>query len=90
LEEHISASTQNQALSALLFLYRHVLNLALGPIDSVRARLFQHVLNRGPNAVRGPLDERCFLFRLGPAFARRFILAWTLSNYAWSRSNRAT
>jgi integron integrase len=43
LEEHISASTQNQALSALLFLYRHVLNLELGPVDSVRAKPSQHV-----------------------------------------------
>jgi len=43
LEEHISSSTQNQALSALLFLYRNVLNLELGPVDSVRARPSQHV-----------------------------------------------
>jgi hypothetical protein len=27
-KEHVSASTQNQALSALLFLYRHVI---IGP-----------------------------------------------------------
>jgi hypothetical protein len=33
LEEHISASTQNQALSALLFLYRQMLDLELGSID---------------------------------------------------------
>jgi site-specific recombinase XerD len=26
-ERHVSASTQNQALGALLFLYRHVLNM---------------------------------------------------------------
>jgi len=31
LEENISASTQNQARSALLFLYRHVLNDDLRP-----------------------------------------------------------
>lgn len=29
----VSASTQNQALSALVFLYRHVLQAPLGPID---------------------------------------------------------
>ena len=40
---HISASTQNQALSALLFLYRNVLILELGAIDSVRAKPSQHV-----------------------------------------------
>ena len=32
LEEHISASTQNQALSALLFLYRNVLSQAAEPV----------------------------------------------------------
>jgi integrase len=29
---------QNQALSALLFLYRQVLNQDLGPIDALRAK----------------------------------------------------
>ena len=43
LEGHISASTQNQALSALLFLYRNVLSQELGPVDSVRAKPSQHV-----------------------------------------------
>jgi site-specific recombinase XerD len=43
LEEHISASTQNQALSALLFLYRNVLIQELGPVDSARAKLSQHM-----------------------------------------------
>lgn len=37
-ERRVSASTQNQALSSLLFLYRRVLNIELGPIDAVRAR----------------------------------------------------
>jgi integron integrase len=34
----VAASTQNQALGALLFLYRDVLKLELGPLDAVRAR----------------------------------------------------
>src|SRR5713101_3680911 len=34
-ERHGSASTQNQALCALLFLYRHVLDLTLGWLDNV-------------------------------------------------------
>jgi len=35
----VSASTQNQALSALLFLYRHVLDQELNqPIDAIRAK----------------------------------------------------
>jgi integron integrase len=39
LKEKISASTQNQALSALLFLYRHVLHREIGNLgDVIRAR----------------------------------------------------
>ena len=38
-EKNVAASTQNQALSALLFLYRHVLKKELeGPMDSVWAK----------------------------------------------------
>jgi hypothetical protein len=37
-EEHVSASTQNQALSALLFLYHQVLEVQLGRVDAIRAR----------------------------------------------------
>ena len=36
-DEHVSASTQNQALSALLFLYRHVLGREVGELELVRA-----------------------------------------------------
>jgi len=38
LERNVAASTQNQALSALLFLYREVLNQPLESVDAVRAR----------------------------------------------------
>lgn len=39
LKEKVSASTQNQALSALLFLYRFVLKKEVGKLDSlIRAR----------------------------------------------------
>jgi integron integrase len=37
-DRHVSASTQNQALGALLFLYEQVLDIKLGPLDAVRAR----------------------------------------------------
>ena len=39
-EEHASTSTQTQALGALLFLYRHVLNVPLDYMDiqDIRAR----------------------------------------------------
>ena len=43
-EGHVAASTQNQALSALLFLYRHVLQQDLPWIDDVvRARQPKHL-----------------------------------------------
>src|SRR5947207_3506725 len=39
-QQHVSASTQNQALSALLFLYREILRIDIGPIDAPpRARM---------------------------------------------------
>ena len=34
-DRHVSASTQNQALSAVLFLYRAVLGITIGPVDAV-------------------------------------------------------
>ena len=38
-ERNVSASTQNQALNALIFLYKKVLNIDLtDPIEAVRAR----------------------------------------------------
>jgi integron integrase len=50
-ERDVSASTQNQALGALLFLYRHVLQRDLGELDGVvRARVPERlpvVLTRG-------------------------------------------
>lgn len=36
--EHVSASTQNQALNALVFLYKQVIQKELGSIEAVRAR----------------------------------------------------
>ena len=37
-KERVSASTQNQAFSAILFLYKQVLGVELGNIDAVRAK----------------------------------------------------
>jgi integron integrase len=42
-ERHVSASTQNQSLGALLFLYRDVLRLELSGLDAVRARRTQRL-----------------------------------------------
>ena len=39
----VAASTQNQALAALLFLYRHVLGVDLQNIDAVRAKKPKHL-----------------------------------------------
>lgn len=39
----VSASTQNQALSAMLFLYRNVLDLPLGTIDAAHAKPSRHI-----------------------------------------------
>src|SRR5262245_5141135 len=39
----VAASTQNQALAALLFLYRDVLQTAIGLLNAVRARRPQRV-----------------------------------------------
>ncbi|WP_416666794.1 integron integrase [Egbenema bharatensis] len=57
-EGQVSASTQNQALSALLFLYRHVLNQDLGALDAIRAKRSNYlptVLTKGE--VRSVLDN---------------------------------
>jgi integron integrase len=43
-QRHVAASTQNQALSALVFLYRHVLHQELSfDIDAVRAKRSQYL-----------------------------------------------
>jgi len=40
---HVAASTQNQALNALVFLYTQVLGLELGRLDAVRAKRPKHL-----------------------------------------------
>lgn len=42
-KEHVSASTQNQAFSAILFLYKNVLGVELGNIDAVRAKRVRRI-----------------------------------------------
>ncbi len=41
--EQVSASTQNQALAALIFLYRHVLDKPLGKVKAFKAKHYQHI-----------------------------------------------
>lgn len=49
-DRHVSASTQNQALNALLFLYHEVLNKSIGYVDGIvrakRPRRLPVVLTR--------------------------------------------
>lgn len=58
-EDHVSVSTQTQALSALLFLYRKVLDREVGELgDVVRARPPSHVpVVMTPAEVRGVLAQ---------------------------------
>ncbi len=48
-DENVSASTRKQALNALVFLYRDVLDQSFGD-------LIAHVMRRDIDAVRSPLD----------------------------------
>lgn len=42
-DKKVSASTQNQAFNALLFMFRYVLKKEMGRVDSIRAKATQHV-----------------------------------------------
>ena len=42
-DQKVSASTQNQALNALVFLYKNVLKKDLGIIDAIHARRSKHL-----------------------------------------------
>ena len=37
-EQNLAGATQNQAMNALVFLYKHVIQKELGSIDAIRAR----------------------------------------------------
>lgn len=62
--EHVSASTQNQALGALLFLYRHVVGRDVGDLgDVARARTPERL-----PVVMGREEVRAVLVELGGTF----------------------
>jgi integrase len=42
-QEQVAASTQNQALNAILFLYREVLNLDVSEVNAIRAKRTQYL-----------------------------------------------
>jgi site-specific recombinase XerD len=61
-EGHVAASTQNQALSALLFLYREVLKQPLDfPIDSLRAVKPKHLPTVLAKACPEPVEGKKFV-----------------------------
>lgn len=64
-DQHVAESTQNQALSAILYLYRHLLKIDIGRLDACRAKKPQWVppvLSRGE--VGRLLDEMRGVYRL--------------------------
>ena len=46
-ELNVAAATQNQALNALVFLYKEVLKLELGPLDALRAKRKKYLILKG-------------------------------------------
>ncbi|MFE1746906.1 phage integrase N-terminal SAM-like domain-containing protein [Coleofasciculus sp. H7-2] len=42
-QEQVAASTQNQALNAILFLYREVLSLEVSEVNAIRAKRSQYL-----------------------------------------------
>ena len=59
-KENVAASTQNQALCAIVFLYKHVLKQELGDFgdkDVKTTMIYTHVLNQGGRGVKSPADR---------------------------------
>lgn len=57
-ERHVAASTQNQALSALLFLYREVLEVALPWLDGIKPATRRSNDPRSGHVGRHHIDEK--------------------------------
>ena len=89
-ERHISASTQNQAFNALVFLYQQVLEIDLGRFDALRARRTRRlpvVLSRGE--VKQLLDGLATLPTRGPWSNRMKLQSWKIAIFitSWSVSD---
>lgn len=63
-ERNVSASTQNQAISAILFLYRHVLNL---PLDETRLAEFRPQRSKSIPTVLSKTEVQNVIARLKDA-----------------------
>ena len=64
-ERRVAASTQNQAFSAILFLYRHVLQIELTRIDAMRAKRPERLpVVLSIDEVRAILDRMTGIHRL--------------------------
>ena len=55
-EGRVAAATQNQALAALLFLYKVVLGEPLPWLVVETTMIYTHVMNKGGRGVKSPLD----------------------------------
>jgi integrase len=64
--ENVAASTQNQAFSALLFLYRHVLQIQLDDrIDALRARRSRYLPTvLTPEEAKAIIQQMSGVYRL--------------------------
>ncbi len=64
-ERRVAASTQNQALNAIVFLYRHVLQIDLGRFEAVRAKRRRRLpVVLSPDEVAAVLDRMRGVHRL--------------------------
>ncbi len=68
---HVSPGTQNQAFNALLFLFRHVLNMPFDNVDAVRAKEVRRI-----PVVLSNSEVQAVVDQLNPAFRTVIQLAW--------------
>ncbi len=68
---HVSPSTQNQAFNALLFLFRHVLNVPLDNVDAVRAKEVRRI-----PVVLSNSEVQAVVEQLNPPFRTMIQFAW--------------
>lgn len=69
--KHVSPNTQNQALNAIVFLFRHVLNLPIENINAVRSKEAQRI-----PVVLSTREVLSILERLPAPYKTMFELAW--------------